>query len=136
VKNLHPGWVIGGWLVAFAVTALVFLGLTGLGLDPEGVVAPSIALTLGFFAGGLFVGVRWSNAPVLNGTAMALVSVIVWLGGRLLAPDAIGDPPRELGFALVLVVQQLVAAVAGALAGRALVRTGHVPDPATLPPEA
>jgi hypothetical protein len=135
VRDLHFGWVIVGWLVALAVTALVFLGLTGLGLDPAGAAAPSLALAVGFFAGGFFVGMRWSNAPVLNGAALALVSVIVWLAGRLLAPQ-FQDPAPAAALTAAFIVFQLLASVAGALAGRAVVRTGHVPDPATLPPEA
>ena len=138
VSNLHPGWVVGGWLLSLAATAAVFLGLVGLGLDPEGAAGPALALVLGFFAGGLVVGLRWSDAPVLHGVAITLFSVVVWFLGLVIAPGALSeslrrdDPVAVLGAVLV----QLLASVGGALAGRTLVLRGRTPDPAMLPPEA
>jgi hypothetical protein len=138
VSNLHPGWVIGGWLVALAATGLVFLALVGLGGSPDGIAVPTLALLVGFFAGGLFVGMAWSDAPVLHGVAITLLTVVVWFLGLLIAPESLpaSDPGAEAAVVLGAVLLQLAAAVGGSLTGRALVLRGRTPDPAMLPPEA
>ena len=137
VSNLHGGWVVGGWLVSVAVTSGVFLALVGIGLTAEG-VAGIVALSVGFFAGGLFVGVRWSDAPVLHGVAITLFSVLVWFVGLLVAPGAVAESVRAGEAVVVLgaVLVQMIASVAGGLSGRSLVLRGRTPDPAALPPEA
>ncbi len=59
LNNLHPGWVVGGWLVAVAVTSAVYLAIVGIGLLPAGAgaaVGVLFAMAVGFYAGGLFVG--------------------------------------------------------------------------------
>ena len=142
LSNLHLGWVAGGWLVALAVTSVVFLALVGTGLLPavgSGEVAGSAAaIAVGFFGGGFFVGLRWSDAPVLHGVAITVLSVVVWFSGVLLAPGAFADTLRAGDAAVILgaVLVQLIASVAGGLTGRALVLKGHTPDPTVLPPEA
>ena len=138
VANLHGGWVVGGWLVSLAVASALFLALVGLGLPADGVTAPALALATGFFAGGLFVGLRWSDAPVLHGVAITLLSVLVWFLALVVAPGAVAESVRSGEAVTVLgaVLVQLIACVAGALAGRALVLRGRVPDPAAIPPEA
>ena len=138
VSNLHPGWVMGGWLVSLAVASALFLALVGLGLPADGVAAPALAVAAGFFAGGLFVGFRWSDAPLLHGVAITLFSVLVWFLALVLAPGAVGESLRSGEAVIVLgaVLDQLFASVAGALTGRALVLRGRVPDPAAIPPEA
>jgi hypothetical protein len=138
VTNLHPGWVLGGWLVSVAIASGAFVALAGLGFAPDGIAGPALALAVGFFAGGTFVGFRWSDAPVLHGVAITLFSVLVWFLGLVVAPGALSGSVRRGDAEVVLgaVLLQLIASVAGGLTGRALVRTGHVPDPASLPPEA
>ncbi|HKJ02916.1 MAG TPA: hypothetical protein VJ997_10690, partial [Longimicrobiales bacterium] len=81
VGNLHPGWVLGGWLIAVAVTSVAYLSLVGVGLFPQGAAAVfgvALAMAVGFFVGGLFVGLRWMDAPILHGAAITLVSLLVW----------------------------------------------------------
>src|SRR5688500_20012003 len=134
LSNLHVGWTLTGWVVAVAVTSVVHLALTGAGLltpaGPGEVLGSVAALAVGFFAGGAFVGLRWSDAPVLHGVAIALVSVVVAALGSLVAPE----PMSAVTVSSILV--QLAAAVAGALFGRSLVLRGRTPDPAAIPPEA
>ena len=36
ISNLHPGWVVGGWLVAVSVAGVVFLVLAGTRILPAG----------------------------------------------------------------------------------------------------
>ena len=141
LSNVHPGWAAVGWVVALAVTAGVHLALVGTGFLPPGAaeaVGGAAAVALGFFAGGLFVGLRWSDAPVLNGVAIALISAILWFVASLFAPEPFSDHLRLAGTAATLgsLLLQLVAAVAGALTGRSMVLRGQVPEPDSLPPEA
>jgi hypothetical protein len=141
LTNVHPGWAAVGWFVAVAVTALVHLALVGTGLLPAGAaeaLGGALAVVLGFFAGGLLVGMRWSEAPILNGAAIALLSAVLWFVSALVAPEPmlghlrLGDSALTLGSVLL----QLSAAVAGALFGRSVVLRGRVPDPSVMPPEA
>jgi hypothetical protein len=118
LSNLHVGWVAGGWLVAVAVTAALYLGGTGLGLVPPdsgAVVWVCASLAGGFFAGGLLVGMRWSDAPILHGAAITLFSVLVWFLVLLFGGPG-GEEPIPLVLGLVLL--QLVASCAGGWMGR------------------
>jgi hypothetical protein len=124
LSNLHPGWVAGGWLIAVAVTSAVYLALVGAGLLPQGAAAAfgvAAATAVGFFVGGLFVGLRWSDAPILHGAAITLVSVLVWFVGSLTLPGQLdgwsGPAPAVLGLILV----QLAASSAGGWVGRRVV---------------
>ena len=116
--NLHPGWVVAGWLVAVAVTAMLYIGGVGLGLvPPDGgaLVWPSVSLAGGFFVGGLLVGMRWSDAPILHGAAITFLSVLVWFVALLLG--APGSSPG-VAFALGVILLQLVASCFGGWMGR------------------
>lgn len=135
IRNLHPGWVVGGWLLSVAVVGGAFMVLVGLGLlGPDaasGALLVPACVALGFFAGGLFVGLRWSDAPILHGIAITVLSVLVWFLSELLIPvlgarfEAMETRPS---FVLGMVLLQLVAAVAGAWTGRSLVLRGESPQ--------
>jgi len=121
LSNLHPGWIAGGWLIAVAVTSGAYLALVGTGLLPQGtaaVVGVAAAMAAGFFVGGLFVGLRWSDAPILHGAAITFLSVLVWFVGSLALPGRAelgsGTTPEVLGLILV----QLAASSAGGWVGR------------------
>ena len=121
LTNLHPGWIVGGWLIALAVTSAAYLALVGAGLLPQGssaVFGVVAAVAVGFFAGGLFVGLRWSDAPILHGAAITFLSILLWFLGILALPGRLeewsGPTPAVLG----LVLTQMVAASAGGLVGR------------------
>lgn len=121
LANLHPGWIVGGWLIALAVTSAAYLVMVGTGLLPMGayaVVGVSIAVAVGFFVGGLFVGLRWSDAPILHGAAITFLSVVLWFVGSLSFPESAtgwsGATPAVLG----LILLQMVAASAGGWLGR------------------
>jgi len=125
LRNLHPGWVVGGWLVAIAVTSAVYLAMVGIGVLPDGpgtTVGVVIAMAVGFFAGGLFVGVRWSDAPILHGGAITLLSVLVWFGGSVAAPGSVQAWSGQARTVLGVILLQLGAAVIGGWMGRRLVR--------------
>lgn len=121
LSNLHPGWVAGGWLIAVAVTSGAYLALVGTGLLPRGsaaVLGVAAAMALGFFVGGLFVGLRWSDAPILHGAAITLVSVLVWFVVSLAFSGSTdgwsGPTPAVLG----LILLQLATSAAGGWVGR------------------
>ncbi|HSH75027.1 MAG TPA: hypothetical protein VLA09_05070 [Longimicrobiales bacterium] len=126
LSNLHPGWVVLGWLVAAAVTAALYVGGAGLGLvrpDASAALWVSVSMAGGFFAGGLLVGMRWSDAPVLHGAAITLFSVLVWFVVTLVGgPGALGSIPLVLGLLLL----QLVASCAGGWMGRRVTLGGAV----------
>lgn len=136
IRNLHPGWVIGGWLIAVAVTSVAFMIFVGLGfVGPDsrstGLFA-SVAVAAGFFVGGLFVGLRWSDAPILHAAAITFTSVLVWFLGAILFRSSAGGSvagARSSAFVLGMILLQLVAAVAGGWAGRRRVLGGESPDP-------
>ena len=111
-------------MVAAAVTAAVYLGGIGLGMVQPGEGAAvwiSISMGCGFFVGGAVVGMRWSDAPVINGAAMTFFSVLVWFVVAFLGePGGFDSVQLVLG----LVLLQLVASCAGALMGRRTAITG------------
>lgn len=122
LTNVHPGWVVGGWLLSVSVASAAYLAFVGMGLasgfgDDAG--WSLLAMALGFFSGGLFVGMRWTEAPILHGLMFGLMSIVVLLVLNLISPDAaassLGD---SVAMALGIVVIQILAAVAGGVAGR------------------
>jgi len=132
LTNLHPGWIVGGWLIALAVTSGAYLGLVGTGLLPQGafaVVGVVLAVAAGFFVGGLFVGLRWGDAPILHGAAITFLSVLLWFVASVAAPgttDAWAGPtPAVLGIILV----QMAAASAGGWVGRRMMLGVEVAEP-------
>ncbi|MEQ1856822.1 MAG: hypothetical protein ABL963_10140 [Longimicrobiales bacterium] len=124
LSNLHPGWVAGGWLAAIAVAAALYLAGVGLGLvaaDQGAVVGVSLAIGGGFFVGGLLVGMRWSDAPILHGIAMTFLSVVVWFVILVFGGPADVEPVTMV---LGLILLQLVSACAGAAVGRRMMLGG------------
>lgn len=127
VGNVHPGWVVGGWLIAVATTSAVYLALVGTGLFPQGAAAVwgvALAMAAGFFVGGLFVGLRWMDAPILHGAAITLVSLFVWFLGSLTLPGNARGWSNSTSAALGLLLLQLVASAAGGWAGRRMSLAG------------
>ena len=120
LQNVRPLTLIAAWLVAFAVTSLIMLALLGLNLvDPESPSTRSAiaAMAFGFFAGGVFAGLRARQAPILHGIAIGIVSLFVWfvlnlLSGLLFDGDSWQAVTTELSVSVLLV--QIVAAVLGA----------------------
>lgn len=126
LTNLHPGWVVGGWLLAIAVTGAVYLAGVGLGFaaaDDRAVLWVTVSIAVGFFAGGMFVGLRWSEAPILHGAAITFFSVIVWFVAALLGERV---TPDSAVIALGLVLLQLAASIGGGWTGRKVALGGAV----------
>lgn len=117
LTNLHPGWVVGGWLIAVAVTAALYLGGIGLGVVMPDAATAWVVLSMaaGFYVGGLFVGLRWMDAPILHGAAISLFSVVVWFAATVLGRLEIFE---EAGTVLGLILVQLVSSILGGSMGR------------------
>ncbi|MDH3205489.1 MAG: hypothetical protein OEO79_02700 [Gemmatimonadota bacterium] len=118
LSNLHAGWVIGGWLIAASVTAGLYLGGVGLGLVQPGQGAAvwiGVSMGGGFFVGGMLVGMRWSDAPLLHGAAITFFSVLVWFVVTLTVESGGVESVRLV---LGLVLLQFVASCSGAWMGR------------------
>ena len=138
ISNLHPGWVVGGWLVGVAVSSAGFMILVGIGLLRPDSAASALLVPLvvavGFYVAGLFVGLRWSDAPILHGVAITFFSVLVWFLGEIVAPRVMEPTLGARGggsrFVLGMILLQLVVTVAGGWTGRWMVLRGATAVPA------
>lgn len=125
ISNVRPSWVAFGWFIAVAVSALLILALVAFGfLSPDSSQGENgwiaLALLIGFLTGGLMVGLRTREAPVLHGVGIGLFSLVVWLLANLLVGEPTGWTTwRTLptAQALALLVLQTCAAVVGARIG-------------------
>lgn len=135
LQNVHPVRVLGGWLVAVAVTSAVVFGLIVVGLmDGAGgradTVGAVLAVGVGFLVGGLFTGYRTVEAPILHGIGLGLISLAVWAGLNLLVVGLGGSGWSGLGTtaALVVLLTQILAAVTGCWIGTGQARA-RIGDP-------
>lgn len=125
LQNVSVGRVVGGWLVAAAVTSLVALALLGSGLMTEEGTASNtwwsvLAVAVGFMAGGFFTGFRALQAPVLHAVGIGLSSLAVWAFMNALAVMFFRSwewPSLTAELTVGLLLVQLVAATVGALLG-------------------
>ena len=82
LNNVRPSFVGWGWLASIAMASLFVLVFVAMGvLDTESTTGGrwiAIAVTLGFFAGGAFVGFMVALAPILHGILIGLTSLVVW----------------------------------------------------------
>lgn len=131
LQNLRVNWVITGWLVAVAVTSLLILSLAGMGL--LGVDAATDALwavvtvAIGFWVGGLFIGFRAVEAPILHGVGMGLASLVAWFLVNVFLNMPFGEPRwqgLDPALTAAILLEQIVAAVAGAWVGHRIALRG------------
>jgi hypothetical protein len=135
IRNVRPSWVAFGWFIAVSVTALILLAMVSFGLvgeePPNETLWVGLALLVGFFATGFFVGTRVAAAPVLHGLGMGLFSIVAWVLVNLFAGEPTGQTTwRSLdAYSLAgLLVLQAVAAVVGARLGVRFLRTPPHPS--------
>ncbi|MCA9737430.1 MAG: hypothetical protein R3E98_00550 [Gemmatimonadota bacterium] len=122
--NVHPGWVLGGWLVAIATTSATFLVLVGTGMvgpERQDALGFGVAVAVGFFAAGLFVGLRWSEAPILHAVALTLTSIVVLLAIDLTGAGRGFAAAESVPVALATLLIQFAAAALGGRMGRRMV---------------
>ena len=132
LQNVRPGRVAAGWLVAVAVTSLVFLVLVAVAPLDSGQTRLEafhtlVAVTLGFGAGGFFTGFRGMEAPALHGVAVGITSLVVWFVLNVLTV-ALAQAGAWYGLgpalAAAILFLQMAAAVIGALLGYNLALRG------------
>lgn len=123
-RSLRPSWIIFAWMVAAALTSLILvvldvIGVVSMASSAQGLWV-SIAVTLGFLLGGLFLGTRVVAAPILHGLAMGAVTVVVFFAVNLF----LGEPSGATGWEALrsvstatLLFLQTAAAIVGARAG-------------------
>lgn len=144
LQNVTFGRVLGGWLVAIAVTSLVVLAFIASGISADVPTAASsigslISVITGFLAGGFFVGFRARRAPILHGVAMGLMSIVAWVIANVMSELFTASADwTGLGAAIAvgLVLAQMLAATVGALLGYNLVLRGKPGLQEDMPPEA
>lgn len=124
--------VASAWLISIAVASLIVMATLGLELlAPDSVMATRLqmaAVAIGFFAGGLFAGLRAAEAPILHGIAMGLLSLVVWLVVNIISALAFpqfGWDALTPSLAISLMFIQIVAAVLGARSGYRIVLKGR-----------
>jgi hypothetical protein len=136
LQNVHPVRVLGGWLVSIAVTSVAVFGFIVLGLMREEAAAMDavwavLAVAVGFLVGGWFTGFRTLEAPILHGIALGFTSLVAWAVLNLVVVIGFGAGEWSgLGTtaALVVLLTQVIAAVAGCWIGtaRARARAGEI----------
>lgn len=131
LQNVSWGGIVGGWLVAIAVTSLAVFAFEASGFDlGDGMatsVATVIACAVGFGAGGFFTGFRMRRAPVLHGVGIGLMSLVVGAGLNFMGSLAgwTYDPGVSAALTIGVVFVMVVAAGAGALVGYNLALRGR-----------
>ena len=109
------------WFIAVCVASAIVFIVLALGLvESDSTIAERLemsAIALGFFAGGLFAGLRAREAPILHGIGIALFSMVVWFVFNVLS--TLLFPSSEWvaltpNFTLALMLVQIGAAVLGA----------------------
>lgn len=140
LQNVEPARVIAGWLVAVALSSLIAFVLVALGMfrgEASDALWSTVAVLIGFWAGGFFTGFRAMRAAILHGIAIGMTSLVAWFVLNavvsLLSPDftwARMTPTLAVG----LVLGQMAAAVIGALMGYNMALRGR-PTLEEHPPE-
>lgn len=124
LQNVRLSWVLTGWLVAIAVVSLLVLALAGfgiLGIDPAtDALWAVVAVAIGFWAGGFFIGIRAIDAPILHGVGMGVASLVAWFLVNLFVSVPFGDAQWQglsPSLTAAILLEQMVAAIAGAWVG-------------------
>ena len=134
LQNVRPTWVAFGWFLGAAVFSAVFFALVALKLvDAEGEGSGlwlTLAMFVGYLAGGYFTGARVGAAPILHAVGIGLFSIIVWFlinlfFGEPLGAETWGTLSAELTAGLVLL--QIAAAAIGARLGSRSARAATAP---------
>jgi hypothetical protein len=133
LENVKLGRVGFGWFLSVAVTGVLFFALTAMGLLEPGVSTANLwmvlAILIGFFTGGWYIGKRAGAAPLLHGVGIGFTSLVVWFGANLLG-ELVGvttwtDPP--MAFAAGALLLQIGAASAGGWIGSRPARAASRP---------
>ena len=125
LQNVRTGRVLMAWLIAASVTSLAAFAFIAAGRMTEdattaNTVWSSIAVLIGFFAGGFWVGFRAIQAPVLHAVGIGLTSLASWFILNVVANFFFPTwewPSMTTELAIGLLFGQLAASAVGALLG-------------------
>jgi hypothetical protein len=135
IGPIYPSWIAFGWFIAASITSLLILGLFALGVlaAEEGraeILWTTLALVVGFGAGGFYTGARVGPYAWAHGIGIGLFSFVVWIGLNLVLGEPTGETTwggLTAGSAVSLLVVQALAAVGGCWLGD---RIAHTPPEA------
>ena len=124
LQNVRYGLIGLAWLLSIMIASIIMMVLLGLNLvDPDSALGTRIAIgavAIGFFGGGLFIGLRAGVAPILHGVLIGLFSLLVWFILNLITAIAFpnfGWQALTPNLAIGLVLVMIGAAVVGARSG-------------------
>ncbi len=124
--NVRPSWVGFGWFIGAALTSLAVIAMIAVGILSEdgtgGAFWVPLAMFVGFFAAGYFVGVRVGGAPILHAIGIGLFSIVVWFVANLAAGNLMRgstwtgmSPAFTAG---ILLLQMVAAGLGGRIGSR------------------
>src|SRR5687768_1785145 len=120
LHNVRPGYVGIGWFIAIAVTSLLLFVLMGIGVllpdQPGSGRWVTVAVAIGFVAGGVFVGYMTSLAPILHGLLIGLTTMIIWAVLNAVVSTFVpgfGWTQLDATLAINLMLIQIVCAIIG-----------------------
>lgn len=120
LHNVRPGFVGIGWFIAIAVTSLLLFVLMATGLllpeQPGSGRWVTLAVAIGFVAGGVFVGYMTSLAPILHGLLIGLTTMIIWAVLNAVVSTFVpgfGWTQLDATLAINLMLIQIVCAIIG-----------------------
>lgn len=140
LQNVEPGRVIAGWLVAVALSSLTVFVLLALGAfrgEASDAWWSTLAVLVGFWAGGFFTGFRAMRAAILHGIAIGMTSLVMWFLLNAVVSLFSADfrwARMTPALAIGLLFGQMAAAVVGALMGYNMALRGR-PSLEEHPPE-
>lgn len=122
LQRVRIGVVALAWFIGVCVASAIVFVVMALNLvDADSTIADRLemsAVAVGFFAAGLYAGLRTREAPILHGIFIALFSMVVWFVLSVLS--SILSSSSHLEFALSpsftagLMLIQVGAAILGA----------------------
>ncbi|HET7321096.1 MAG TPA: hypothetical protein VFI96_01280 [Longimicrobiaceae bacterium] len=131
LRSVRPLRLGMGWIVSAALTALILVAAEAFFAVPSDIAGQAlwavVAVAIGFYVGGFFLGSRAAAAPLLHAVLLLVVSVVLYLVVSLVvAPTGIEswDALRSTS-TLVLAVVQFAAAFVGTRSGVRWTRRGR-----------
>jgi hypothetical protein len=124
LRSVRWSWIGFGWFIAAGIVSLILLALAAfdiIGGEADGeTVWIALAMVVGFYISGFFVGTRVVAAPVIHGVGMGLFSLLAWVAINLFVGTPMGETTwRSTDVATLggLLLLQLVAAIVGTRMG-------------------
>lgn len=112
------------WFIAVAISSLIMVALLAFNLiQPDTASSTRAALAavaVGFFAGGMYAGLRAQTAPILHGVSIGLLSLLAWFALNVITTVAFprfGWSALTPNLAVATMLVMIISAVLGARGG-------------------